>query len=86
MRFFVILLFIISFSVQAQNPEIITFKSANPFALSDIINDLENQQQQEVFGKLTLPINSVNSNKKFPLIIGVACFHLATQMIFLNLC
>ena len=72
MRFFIILLFIISFRIQAQNPEVISFKSANPFALSDIINGLENQQQQEVFGKLTLPIDSVNSKKKFPLVIGVA--------------
>ena len=72
MRFFIILIYIISFHINAQNSEIISFNSANPFSLSDIIKDLENQQQQEVFGKLTLPINSVNSKKKFPLIIGVA--------------
>ena len=72
MRFFIILIFIISFHNNAQNSETITFKSANPFALSDIINDLENQKEQEVFGKLTLPLDSLNPEKKFPLIIGVA--------------
>ena len=72
MRFFIILIYIISFHINAQNSEIIIFNSANPFSLSDIIKDLENQQQQEVYGKLTLPIDSLNSKKKFPLIIGVA--------------
>ena len=72
MRFFIILIYIISFHINAQNSEIISFNSANPFSLSDIIKDLENQQQQEVFGKLTLPIDSLNSKKKIPLIIGVA--------------
>ena len=72
MRFFIILIYVISFHINAQNSEIITFSSANPFSLSDIIKDLENQQQQEVFGKLTLPIDNVNSKKRFPLIIGVA--------------
>ena len=72
MRFFIILIYIISFHINAQNSEIISFNSANPFSLSDIIKDLENQQQQEVFGKLTLPIDSANYKKKFPLIIGVA--------------
>ena len=54
------------------NQELIHFKSANPFSLSDIINDLENQEKQNVFGKLTIPVDSINPKKKYPLIIGVA--------------
>jgi len=54
------------------NQELVYFESANPFSLSDIINDLENQEKQTVFGKLTIPEDSLNPNKKYPLIIGVA--------------
>ena len=70
-----LLFFLFSFiflSVNAQKTEKIIFKSANPFALSDIIINLENQQEQEVFGKLTFPDESIDMKKKFPLIIGVA--------------
>ena len=52
--------------------EQISFESANPFSLSDIILDLENQERQTVFGKLTIPIDSLNPEQKYPLIIGVA--------------
>ena len=45
------------------NQEFVHFKSANPFSLSDIINDLENQEKQNVFGKLTIPVDSVNPKK-----------------------
>ena len=72
MRLFVILFFLIFFNANAQKTEKIVFKSANPFALSDIITDLENQQEQEVFGKLTFPNDSFDNKKKYPLIIGVA--------------
>ncbi len=56
----------------AQINEKISFESANPFALSDIITDLENQKKQDVFGKLVIPSDSLNDSKKFPLIIAVA--------------
>ena len=72
MRLFIILFFLIFFNANAQKTEKIVFKSANPFALSDIITDLENQQEQEVFGKLTFPNDSFDKKEKFPLIIGVA--------------
>ena len=52
--------------------EIITFKSANPFSLNDIIDNLDNQEEQEVFGKLTIPEDTSNHNNKYPLVIGVA--------------
>ena len=68
-----IIIFSLTFSnVNAQKTERIVFKSANPFALSDIITDLENQQKQEVFGKLTFPHDSLGKEEKYPLIIGVA--------------
>ena len=72
MRLFIFLFSLIFLSVNAQKTEKIIFKSANPFALSDIIINLENQQEQEVFGKLTFPGESIDMKKKFPLIIGVA--------------
>ena len=52
--------------------EVIHFESANPFSLSDIITDLDGQEKQQVFGQLTIPVDSLNSDKKHPLIIGVA--------------
>jgi len=56
---------------QETNQETIIFNSANPFSFEEIIMDLDGQQDQEVFGKLTLPKN-YNSDEKYPLIIGVA--------------
>ena len=49
----------------------IAFMSANPFSFKDIITDLDNQNEQEVFGVLTLPAQ-IDEGKKIPLIIGVA--------------
>ena len=72
MRFYFILSLLIFINSHAQKTEKIIFQSANPFALSDIINNLENQTEQEVYGKLTLPKDSTNSDKKYPLVIGVA--------------
>ena len=72
MRFYFILSLLIFINSHAQKTEKIIFQSANPFALSDIINNLDNQTEQEVYGKLTLPKDSINSDKKYPLVIGVA--------------
>ena len=45
-KLFFILLFIIVTNVFGQiNQELINFQSANPFSLSDIINDLDNQEK-----------------------------------------
>ncbi len=46
--------------------EKITFESANPFSLSDIVLHLDEQEKQTVYGKLTLPIDSLNPQKKVP--------------------
>ena len=72
MRFYFILSLLIFIDTHAQKTEKIIFQSANPFALSDIINNLNNQTEQEVYGKLTIPKDSINSDKKYPLVIGVA--------------
>tara|TARA_B100001094_G_scaffold112559_1_gene108455 strand:- start:145 stop:1113 length:969 start_codon:yes stop_codon:yes gene_type:complete len=72
-KLFFILIFIIIKNASSQfHQEVINFESANPFSLSDIINDLGNQEKQNVFGKLTIPVDSLNPDKKYPLIIGVA--------------
>jgi len=52
--------------------EKITFTSHNPFSFSDVINGYDKLENQEVFGNLVIPSDSLNPNKKFPLIIGVA--------------
>ena len=65
------LIFFISISSFGQLQQDIFFQSANPFAMSDVINDLNSQEKQEVYGILTLPTDSL-SNQKYPLIIGVA--------------
>ena len=52
--------------------EKITFTSHNPFSFSDVINGYNKLESQEVFGNLVIPRDSLNPNKKFPLIIGVA--------------
>lgn len=70
MRIFLII-FLFTITLSAQIKEKVFFESANPFAMSDVINDLDNQEKQEVYGILTLPIDSL-SDQKYPLIIGVA--------------
>ena len=50
--------------------EKITFNSANPFSLNDIISNLKNQDNQKVYGTLIIPDST--HLEKIPLIIGVA--------------
>lgn len=52
--------------------ETIAFESANPFSLRDVIKDLDKQEKQMVFGQMTIPVDSLQPDKKYPLIIGVA--------------
>ena len=49
-----VLIFNVSF-LNSQIQQEIYFESANPFAMSDVINDLDNQTKQEVYGILTIP-------------------------------
>ena len=47
----------------------ISFESANPFSLKDIITNIDNLEKQTVTGILTIPNKK---KKKYPLVIGVA--------------
>ena len=68
----ILIIFItLGFAQEDNNHELIYFESANPFSFEEIITDLDNQERQEVFGKLKLPKN-FDKNLKYPLIIGVA--------------
>ena len=68
-----LLTLLLSFSLLAQfQQEEIRFESANPFSLSDVIVHLDELETQSVYGQLTLPVDSLNPQKKYPLIIGVA--------------
>ena len=66
---FTLLLVLIPFFVLSQ--EKIHFDSANPFSFKDIITDLDNQEDQIVYGILRMPKN-FNSSIQYPLIIAVA--------------
>ncbi|MBT5233193.1 MAG: hypothetical protein HOM09_04950, partial [Flavobacteriaceae bacterium] len=67
-----LLFFLISCLAWSQNvKEKIFFKSSNPYSFSEIISK-SNSSEQEVFGQLTIPLDTINPNKKYPLIIGVA--------------
>ena len=70
---FIFLLVLNNASIKSQfKKEKIHFESANPFSLSHIIKELNKLDKQEVFGQLTIPLDSIEANKKYPLIIGVA--------------
>ena len=71
--YLLIAFYLLVFNVQAQfTIEKIHFESANPYSFNDIITDLEKQEKQEVFGELVIPRDSIDNEKKYPLIIGVA--------------
>ena len=70
---FIVFYFIISINLYSQyTVEKISFQSANPFSFNDVITNLENQEKQEVYGNLVIPDDTLNLQKKYPLIIGVA--------------
>ena len=52
--------------------EKINFSSANPFSFNDIIERLSDQEEQLVSGDLKFPETLSKTNKKYPLVIGVA--------------
>ena len=55
---------------EALNENII-FESRNPFSFEEVITDLDNQEIQIVSGILGFP-SDFNTEKKYPLIVGVA--------------
>ena len=70
---FIFLLVFNNASIKSQiKKEKICFESANPFSLSHIIKELNTLEKQEVFGQLTIPLDSIRANETFHLIIGVA--------------
>ena len=72
LNYLAISLLFISAAYSQNTVEKIYFESANPYSFNDVITDLENQEKQEVFGQLVIPADTVNKDKKFPLVIGVA--------------
>ncbi|MEO2148034.1 MAG: dienelactone hydrolase family protein, partial [Flavobacteriaceae bacterium] len=71
--YLLITFYLLVFNAQAQfTIEKIYFESANPYSFNDIITDLDKQEKQEVFGELVIPMDSIDNEKKYPLIIGVA--------------
>ena len=70
--FIIVLIFLTSQSYSQYNSEKISFKSYNPYTFNDVISNYPNLKSQEVFGNLVIPKDSLNPNKKYPLIIGVA--------------
>ena len=72
LHIFILQIFIICSFLFSNFKETIYFESANPFSLKDIIKNLDNQAKQEVYGFLTIPDIAIDSNKKVPLVIGVA--------------
>ena len=71
--YLILLLYSFSYTVNSQKIiQTLSFKSANPFSFYDIITNLKNQEEQEVKGILTIPVNGTDSLKKYPLVIGVA--------------
>ena len=70
--FIITLIFLTSQSYSQYNSEKISFKSYNPYTFNDVISNYPNLKSQEVFGNLVIPKDSLNPNKKYPLIIGLA--------------
>ena len=52
------------------NQELVVLNSKNPFNFYDILNNLDNTSDQEVYGILSIP--KTPKSQKMPLIIGVA--------------
>ena len=70
--YFFLLIFFFNYNIFSQNiNEKIVFTSSNPFTFEEIISKSKNSKQI-VYGKLVIPYDSLNPDKKFPLVIGVA--------------
>ena len=70
--YFFLLIFFFNYDIFSQNiNEKIVFTSSNPYTFEEIISKSKNPKQI-VYGKLVIPFDSLNPEKKFPLVIGVA--------------
>ncbi len=66
------MIFFFNHNIFSQNiNEKIVFTSSNPYTFEEIISKSKNSKQI-VYGKLVIPYDSLNPEKKFPLVIGVA--------------
>ncbi|MBL6649522.1 MAG: dienelactone hydrolase family protein [Flavobacteriaceae bacterium] len=66
------LIFFFNYNIFSQNiNEKVVFTSSSPYTFEEIISKSKNPKQI-VYGKLVIPYDSLNPNKKFPLVIGVA--------------
>ena len=70
--YFFLFIFFFNYNIFSQNiNEKIVFTSSNPYTFEEIISKSKNSKQI-VYGKLVIPYDSLNPEKKFPLVIGVA--------------
>jgi dienelactone hydrolase len=70
--YFFLFIFFFNHNIFSQNiNEKIVFTSSNPYTFEEIISKSKNSKQI-VYGKLVIPYDSLNPEKKFPLVIGVA--------------
>ena len=70
--YFFLFIFFFHYNIFSQNiNEKIVFTSSNPYTFEEIISKSKNSRQI-VYGKLVIPYDSLNPEKKFPLVIGVA--------------
>ena len=70
--YFFLFIFFFHYNIFSQNiNEKIVFTSSNPYTFEEIISKSKNSKQI-VYGKLVIPYDSLNPDKKFPLVIGVA--------------
>ena len=70
--YFFLLIFFFNYDIFSQNiNEKIVFTSSNPYTFEEIISKSKNPKQI-VYGKLVIPFDSLNPEKKFPLVMGVA--------------
>ena len=70
--YFFLLIFFFNYNIFSQNiNEKIVFTSSNPYTFEEIISKSTNSKQI-VYGKLVIPYDSLNPEKKFPLVLGVA--------------
>ncbi len=70
--YFFLFIFFFNHNIFSQNiNEKIVFTSSNPYTFEEIISKSKNSKQI-VYGKLIIPYDSLNPEKKFPLVIGVA--------------
>ena len=70
-KYLMLLIFIPTILWSQNYKEEIVFNSANPYTFNEILESSK-VPEQKVFGQLVIPKDTLNKNKKYPLVIGVA--------------